>query len=108
MAVEFQLDAEPRTDMGKGASRRLRRAGKVPGILYGGKKDPAAVTFPHKDLAKSLEYEAFYSHILTVNLDGKTERAVLKDLQRHPFKPLRHWLTHRNRERLRIKPSCRS
>ena len=88
MAVEFQLNAELRTDMGKGASRRLRRAGKVPGILYGGKKDPAAVTFPHKDLAKSLEHEAFYSHILTVNLDGKAERAVLKDLQRHPFKPL--------------------
>jgi large subunit ribosomal protein L25 len=88
MAVEFQLNAEPRADMGKGASRRLRRAGKVPGILYGGKKAPAAVTFPHKDVAKSLEHEAFYSHILTVNLGGKAERAVLKDLQRHPFKPI--------------------
>ena len=88
MAVEFQLDAEPRTDMGKGASRRLRRAGKVPGILYGGKKDPAPVTFPHKDVAKSLEHEAFYSHILTVKIGGKSEKAVLKDLQRHPFKPI--------------------
>jgi large subunit ribosomal protein L25 len=47
-----------------------------------------AVTFPHKDVAKSLEYEAFYSHILTVNVDGKAEKAVLKDLQRHPFKPI--------------------
>ena len=88
MAVEFQLDAEPRTDMGKGASRRLRRAGKVPGILYGGKKAPAPVTFPHKDVAKSLEHEAFYSHILTVKIGGKSEKAVLKDLQRHPFKPI--------------------
>jgi large subunit ribosomal protein L25 len=88
MAVEFQLNAELRTDMGKGASRRLRRAGKVPGILYGGKKNPAAVTFPHKDVASSLENEAFYSHILTINVDGKAEKAVLKDLQRHPFKPL--------------------
>jgi large subunit ribosomal protein L25 len=88
MAVEFQLNAELRTDMGKGASRRLRRAGKVPGILYGGKKEPSPVTFPHKDVAKSLEHEAFYSHILTVNVDGSAEMAVLKDLQRHPFKPL--------------------
>ena len=88
MAVEFQLDAESRTDMGKGASRRLRRAGKVPGILYGGKKAPAPVTFPHKDVAKSLEHEAFYSHILTVKIGGKSEKAVLKDLQRHPFKPI--------------------
>jgi len=88
MAVEFQLNAELRTDMGKGASRRLRHAGKVPGIIYGGKKVPEAVTFPHKDVAKSLEHEAFYSHILTVNVDGKPEKAVLKDLQRHPYKPI--------------------
>jgi large subunit ribosomal protein L25 len=88
MAVNFQLNAEPRTDMGKGASRRLRRAGKVPGILYGGKMEPTSVAFEHKDVAKSLENEAFYSHILTVTLDGKAERAVLKDLQRHPFKPV--------------------
>jgi large subunit ribosomal protein L25 len=88
MAVNFQLNAEPRTDMGKGASRRLRHAGKVPGILYGGKKGPAPLVFPHKDVAKSLESEAFYSHILTVNIGGTTERAVLKDLQRHPFKPI--------------------
>ncbi len=88
MSVEFQLNAELRTDMGKGASRRLRRAGKVPAILYGGKQTPTAVTFPHKDVVKSLEHEAFYSHILTVNVDGKPEKAVLKDLQRHPFKPV--------------------
>lgn len=88
MAVEFQLNAELRTDMGKGASRRLRHAGKVPGILYGGKKEPMAVTFPHKDVAKSLEQEAFYSHILTIDVAGKPEKAVLKDLQRHPYKPI--------------------
>jgi large subunit ribosomal protein L25 len=88
MTVEFQLNAELRTDKGKGASRRLRRTGKVPGILYGGKKEPSTVSFSHNDLAKSLEHEAFYSHILTVNMDGKAERAVLKDLQRHPFKPV--------------------
>jgi len=88
MAVDFQLNAEPRTDQGKGASRRLRRAGKVPGIIYGGKQEPASVTLSHKDVAKSLENEAFYSHILTVNLNGKAEKAVLKDLQRHPFKPI--------------------
>jgi len=88
MAVEFQLNAEVRTDMGKGASRRLRRAGKVPGIMYGGKNEPTSLLFPHKDVAKSLESEAFYSHILTINVGGKAQKAVLKDLQRHPFKPI--------------------
>jgi len=88
MAVEFQLNAELRTDMGKGASRRLRHAGKVPGIMYGGKSEPTSLVFPHKDVAKSLESEAFYSHILTINVDGKAQKAVLKDLQRHPFKPI--------------------
>lgn len=88
MAVNFQLNAELRADMGKGASRRLRRAGKVPGIMYGGKGAPSALAFLHKEVMKNLENEAFYSHILTVNVDGKAEKAVLKDLQRHPFKPV--------------------
>lgn len=88
MAANFQLNAELRTDKGKGASRRLRHAGMVPGIMYGGKQEPAGVSFKHNELAKSLENEAFYSHILTVNLGGKAEKAVLKDLQRHPFKPI--------------------
>lgn len=88
MSNDFQLNAELRTDMGKGASRRLRREHRVPAIMYGGGQAPASVTLLHKDVVKSLENEAFYSHILTVNIAGKSEKAVLKALQRHPYKPI--------------------
>lgn len=88
MNVEFVVEAETRGDMGKGASRRLRREGKVPAVLYGGTKDPVALTLDHADLLKHIEHEAFFSHILTVKVDGKDESAVLKDMQRHPAKPI--------------------
>jgi large subunit ribosomal protein L25 len=84
----FVVEAEVRSDTGKGASRRLRRAGKVPAILYGGKGDPVALTLHHDSMIHALEDEAFYSHILTVKVDGKAEKAVLRDLQRHPYKSL--------------------
>lgn len=87
MSVTFELDAEVRTDVGKGASRRLRHASKVPGIIYGGGKDPISLTIEHNKLAHALENEAFYSHILTINVAGKAEKAILRDLQRHPAKP---------------------
>lgn len=87
MSVDFNIVAESRKDVGKGASRRLRHAGKVPGIIYGAGKDPVSFTMVHDDLMHHLEHEAFYSHILTVTLDGKAQKAVLKDLQRHPAKP---------------------
>jgi large subunit ribosomal protein L25 len=86
MSVDFNITAESRQDVGKGASRRLRHAGKVPGIIYGSGKDPVPFTVVHDDLMHHLEHEAFYSHILTVTLDGKAQKAVLKDLQRHPAK----------------------
>ncbi len=82
----FELTAEPRTDVGKGASRRLRRSGRVPGILYGSGTDTTMVSFDHDDLVTRLDYEAFFSHILTIKLDGRNESVVLKDLQRHPYK----------------------
>ena len=88
MSDAFTLIAEKRDLEGKGASRRLRRlAGKVPAIVYGGKSAPANVQLIHKDLVKSLENEAFYSHIISLVVDGKAEDVVLKDLQRHPSKP---------------------
>jgi len=87
MSVDFNINAESRKDVGKGASRRLRHAGKVPGIIYGSGKDPVSFTVVHDDLMHHLDHEAFYSHILTVTVDGKAEKAVLKDLQRHPAKP---------------------
>jgi large subunit ribosomal protein L25 len=83
---DFALDAQVRTDAGKGASRRLRREGLVPAIIYGGKKEPQNISLEFKELIKHLEHEAFYSHIITINVDGKKEDAILKDLQRHPAK----------------------
>jgi large subunit ribosomal protein L25 len=85
MSDQFELHAEVRNDLGKGASRRLRRtADLVPAIIYGGKKDPQPLTLIRKDLEKSLENEAFYSHVLSINIGGTAEKAILKDLQRHP------------------------
>ncbi len=86
MATSFELNAEPRSDLGKGASRRLRRAGKVPAIIYGGNKDPEALTLSHNQVLRNLENEAFYSHILTIKSGANETQAILRDLQRHPSK----------------------
>ena len=87
MSTDFTLHAKGREDTGKGASRRLRRlAGEIPAIVYGGKKDPAMLTLLHKDVARALENEAFYSHIVTLDIDGSSEDVILKDVQRHPAK----------------------
>jgi large subunit ribosomal protein L25 len=88
MAISYELNAEPRSDTGKGASRRLRRAGKIPAIIYGGDKPPEAVTLSHNEVLRNLEHEAFYSHILTVRNGGKEMQAILRDLQRHPSKAI--------------------
>ena len=86
MSTDFQLNAEKREDMGKGASRRLRRAGRVPAIIYGLDQAPEAISLTQNQLLKHLENEAFYSQIINVNLDGNSTQAVLRDLQRHPYK----------------------
>jgi len=91
MQETFELDAVVRSDAGKGASRRLRRTGMVPGIIYGAGKEPQMFATMHSELIRHLEHEAFYSHILTVKLDGKAQKVVLKDMQRHPSKP---FVTH--------------
>lgn len=89
MSNQYTLDAQGRGDKGKGASRRLRRLEeRVPGILYGGGKEPTTISVSLRELCKALENEAFYSQILTINLDGKPEKAVLRDMQRHPVKNL--------------------
>ena len=80
----FEVNAELRTDEGKGASRRLRHAGKVPAIIYGGEDKPVSIALDHNQFLRHLAEEAFYAHILTVNVDGKKSQVVLKDLQRHP------------------------
>ncbi len=84
---DFELNAEVREDLGKGASRRLRRhADLVPAIIYGGKEAPQPLTMIRKDLEKALENEAFFSHVLSIKVAGSTQKAILKDLQRHPAK----------------------
>jgi large subunit ribosomal protein L25 len=89
MSDLFEVQAEVRQDKGKGSSRRLRRlADQIPAIIYGGNKDPQPLTLIRKDLEKSLENEAFYSHVLTINVGGSKVKAILKDLQRHPAKDL--------------------
>ena len=87
MQETFEINAVSRSEQGKGASRRLRREGMVPGIIYGGGRDPEMIATRHNELVHHLEHEAFYSHILRVTLDGKSQNVVLKDLQRHPAKP---------------------
>jgi large subunit ribosomal protein L25 len=82
----FTLEAEVRTDLGKGASRRLRHANKVPAILYGEGQEPVSLTLAHKNVFRAQQEEAFYSHVLTINIDGKPVECLLKDMQRHPFK----------------------
>ncbi len=88
MSVEdFVVNAELRADEGKGASRRLRRDGKVPAVIYGGEKAPQTISLDHNSMLQHVGHEAFYSHILNVNVAGKAESAILKDIQWHPHKP---------------------
>ena len=84
----FTLEAEVRTDLGKGASRRLRHANKVPAILYGEGKEPVSLTLAHNKVWRAQQEEAFYSHVLTLNVDGKPVECLIKDMQRHPYKNL--------------------
>ena len=85
MSDKIVLSAEPRADVGKGASRRLRRAGEqVPAVVYGGGEPPQSLSLVTNELAKAEKIEAFYSQILAINLDGQSIDAIVKDLQRHP------------------------
>ena len=83
----YTYNAELRTETGTGASRRLRREDKVPAILYGADKEAASIVLAHKDMIKAQEDEGFYTHILTLNIGGESVEAILKDIQRHPYKP---------------------
>jgi len=85
--AKFELNAEMRDVKGKGASRRLRREGKVPAVMYGAGKDAVSLTLDHNSLFHQVKNEAFYSSILTVKVGSDTEQAVLRDIQMHPFKP---------------------
>jgi len=85
MSDQISLTADLRTDVGKGASRRLRRlSGIVPAIIYGGEDAPQNLALEARALNKAMEQEAFYSQILSVMIDGSTQQAVVRDLQRNP------------------------
>ena len=88
MSANFSLTAESRKDQGKGASRRLRHAELVPAILYGANKAPQNISLRHKELSKALESEAFYTRIIKMTVDGAPVDVLLKDLQRHPARPV--------------------
>jgi large subunit ribosomal protein L25 len=86
--MTFELIAQARTLQGTGASRRLRRAGTVPGIVYGGEAAAQAIEVGHNDLLLKLKKEAFHSSIITLVIDGKKEAVLLRDYQTHAYKPL--------------------
>ena len=85
--MKFELNAQARTLQGSGASRRLRRAGKVPGIMYGGEAASQAIELDHNDLLLDMKKEAFHASILVISVDGKKQQALLRDTQMHAYKP---------------------
>ncbi|XGA81121.1 50S ribosomal protein L25/general stress protein Ctc [Halomonas sp. CH40] len=89
---DFILNADIRHDLGKGASRRLRRANQqVPAVVYGGTQEPQSISVEKTAFYKAIEDESFFSSVITLVIEGKKQQVVVRDLQRHPFKPL---LTH--------------
>ena len=86
--MQFEIIAQARTLQGSGASRRLRRAGKVPAIIYGGEAAPQAIEVDHNDLLLNLKKEAFHASILNIVVEGKKQQVLLRDTQRHAYKPL--------------------
>ncbi|ROQ22678.1 50S ribosomal protein L25/general stress protein Ctc [Gallaecimonas pentaromativorans] len=85
--MSYIFEAELRTDLGKGASRRLRREDKVPAIVYGADKEPVSIAVEHNKIIEAQADEGFYTHILTLNIAGEKTEVLVKDMQRHPYKP---------------------
>jgi large subunit ribosomal protein L25 len=85
MSNVFEFVAETRTESGKGSARAMRRGGNVPAVVYG-HGEPQMLSLNHNEVVKHLEHEEVYSHILDLTIDGKTEKAILKGVQRHPAK----------------------
>lgn len=84
--MQIEISADKRVLQGKGASRRLRGCGKVPGIIYGGENPAQAIELDHNNLYHKLKLEAFHASILSIDLAGKKEQVLLRDLQMHPYK----------------------
>lgn len=88
MSEQIKLQAAARSDLGKGSSRRLRRTGFTPAVIYGSNTDAQSVTIEHKEIWKAQEHENFFSSIISIEVDGKEEPVIIKALQRHPAKDL--------------------
>jgi large subunit ribosomal protein L25 len=87
MTNNLQLNAENRNNGGKGVNRRLRDDNQIPAVIYGAGKEPQSLILKFNEVIKALENEEYFSQIITLNVDNKPEQVVLKDLQRHPYKP---------------------
>lgn len=85
--MRFELQAEARNTLGRIGSRHLRRAGKVPAVVYGGGAEPSAIVLDHSTLMRQMSQEAFYTSVLTVKIDGQAQAVIVKDVQRHPARP---------------------
>ena len=98
MKAAFELAAESRPSLGRTDSRRLRKAGKVPAVMYGGGEAPESVALDHNSLSHQMEREAFYTSILTLKIGAKSQPVIVKDVQRHPARPL---IMHLDLQRVR-------
>lgn len=94
----YYFEGTVRSDMGKGASRRLRREGNIPAIIYGADKDAVSIVLNHNEVLKRFRHEDIYTSIVDVVIDGQKESAILRDVQRHPYKPI---ITHLDFMRVR-------
>jgi large subunit ribosomal protein L25 len=88
MATSHVIPAQGRSDEGKGASRRLRRSGQLPAVVYGGHQEPQSIQLLHNTVFLASQHEWFYSAILDLDLEGTMQKVLVRDMQRHPFKPL--------------------
>jgi large subunit ribosomal protein L25 len=104
MTASLDVNAQLRQESGKGASRRLRRRGLVPAIVYGADRNPEMISLAHNELVRHLEQEAFYSQVLNLKLEDKSEKVVIKDLQRHPARP---FVLHVDFQRIRAEEKIR-
>jgi large subunit ribosomal protein L25 len=86
MAITREITATSRSDEGKGASRRLRRAGQVPAVVYGGDQDPQSIQLEHNSVLLAAKNEWFFSSVLDLSVDGKVQKVLVRDWQKHPFK----------------------
>ena len=86
--MSFELEAEPREIASRGGNRRLRKLGRIPAIVYGGGQNPRPISLDHNSLVHQMDREAFYTSILTIHVGNEAQPVVVKDVQRHPVRPL--------------------